>query len=150
RIASIVALASVLCALAALCADADVIERVVAVVNDDAIFLSDLRARAAPFMSRAMGAPTEAQRLQAIQTIYRQVLDHLIDQKLVEQAAEEDEIVVSDADVDSAIDNVRQQSGLGEAEFWDAVAEQGFGTEVEYRIDIRQQLIHFRLLNARM
>lgn len=129
---------------------ADVIERVVAVVNDDAIFLSELRTKAAPYMSRAMGAPTEAQRMQAIRAIYAQVLDHLIDQKLVEQAAEDEEIVITDADVDSAIDNVRQQSGLEEAEFWDAVAEQGFGTQAEYRADIRSQLLHFRLLNARM
>lgn len=129
---------------------ADVIERVVAVVNDDAIFLSELRQKAAPFMSRAMGAPTEAQRLQAIHQIYAQVLDHLIDTKLVDQAAEEEEIVVTDADVDSAIANVREQSGLGEDEFWDAVAEQGFGTQADYRADIRAQLVHFRLLNARM
>lgn len=129
---------------------ADVIERVVAVVNDDAIFLSELRTKAAPYMSRAMGAPTEAQRLQAIRAIYRQVLDHLIDQHLVDQAAEEEEITVTDADVNSAIDNVRQQSGLETAAFWQAVAEQGFGTEAEYREDIRSQLVHFRLLNARM
>lgn len=129
---------------------ADIIERVVAVVNDDAIFLSELREKATPYMSRAMGAPTEAQRLQAIRSIYTQVLDHLIDQHLVEQAAEEEEIAVTDADVDSAIDNVRDQSGLDPAAFWEAVAEQGFGTEAEYRADIRSQLIHFRLLNARM
>lgn len=147
---SLAVLVSVLSALVAPRAGADVIERVVAVVNDDAIFLSDLRTRAAPFMSRAMGAPTEAQRMQAIRAIYQQVLDHLIDQKLVEQAAEEDEIVVSDADVDSAISNVREQSGLDTAAFWAAVAEQGFGTEAEYRADIRQQLVHFRLLNSRM
>ncbi len=129
---------------------ADVIERVVAVVNDDAIFLSELRTKAAPYMSRAMGAPTEAQRLNAIRQIYAQVLDHLIDQHLVEQAATEEEITITDADVESAIDNVRQQSGLAPAAFWSAVAEQGFGTEAEYRADIRSQLLHFRLLNARM
>lgn len=129
---------------------ADVIERVVAVVNDDAIFLSELRTKAAPYMSRAMGAPTEAQRMQAIQAIYQQVLDHLIDQHLVEQAADDDEIVITDADVNSAIDNVREQSGLELDAFWDAVAEQGFGTQTEYRADIRAQLLHFRLLNSRM
>lgn len=129
---------------------ADVIERVVAVVNDDAIFLSELRQRAAPYMSRAMGAPTEAQRMQAIHQIYAQVLDHLIDAHLVEQAAADEEIVVTDADVNSAIDNVREQSGLEETEFWEAVAEQGFGSQADYRADIRSQLVHFRLLNARM
>jgi peptidyl-prolyl cis-trans isomerase SurA len=129
---------------------ADVLERVVAVVNDDAIFLSELRQKAGPFLQRAMGAPTEAQRMQAIHSIYTQVLDHLIDQRLVAQAADDESITITDADVDSAIATVRQQSGLPEDEFWDAVAEQGFGTETEYRADIRAQLLHFRVLNARM
>lgn len=153
RVASL--LAAIACALVAPFvavprSEADVIERVVAVVNDDAIFLSELREKAAPYLSRAMSAPTEAQRMQAIRQIYTQVLDHLIDQKLVEQAAEEEEITVTDADVTSAIDNVRQQSGLTGQAFWQAVAEQGFGTEEEYRADIRAQLVHFRLLNERM
>jgi peptidyl-prolyl cis-trans isomerase SurA len=136
--------------LAASRSRADVIERVVAVVNDDAIFLSELRTKAAPYMSRAMGAPTEAQRIQAIHAIYTQVLDHIIDTRLVEIAADEEEIVVTDADIDSAIANVREQSGLDPDAFWEAVAEQGFGTQAEYRADIRSQLVHFRLLNARM
>jgi peptidyl-prolyl cis-trans isomerase SurA len=129
---------------------ADVIERVACVVNDDAIWLSEVRQKAAPFVARAMGAPTEAQRLAAIEQIYTQVLDHLVDQQLVEQAAEEGDIVVSDADVDRAIETVRTQAGLDEAEFWAAVAEQGFGTQAEYRADIRAQLLHFRVLNERM
>jgi peptidyl-prolyl cis-trans isomerase SurA len=127
-----------------------VIERVACVVNDDAIFLSEVRQKAAPFVARAMGAPTEAQRLAAIEQIYSQVLDHLVDQALVAQAAEEADIVVSDADVDRAIETVRTQAQLEEAEFWAAVAEQGFGTQAEYRADIRAQLLHFRVLNERM
>jgi peptidyl-prolyl cis-trans isomerase SurA len=150
RARALLALVALACALVSVPTRADVIERVVAVVNDDAIFLSELRERAAPYMSRAMAAPTESQRLQAIRAIYGQVLDHLIDQHLVAQAAEEEEIVVTDADVNSAIDNVRDQSGLDEDAFWNAVAEQGFGTQAEYRADIRSQLVHFRLLNARM
>jgi peptidyl-prolyl cis-trans isomerase SurA len=136
--------------LAASTGRAEVIERVVAVVNDDAIFLSEVRQKAAPFVSRAMAAPTEAQRLAAIEQIYCQVLDHLADQRLVEQAAEEGDITVTDADVDRAIQTVREQAGLGVAAFWAAVAEQGFGTQEEYRADIRAQLLHFRVLNERM
>jgi peptidyl-prolyl cis-trans isomerase SurA len=142
--------ASAAFALVASSSRADVIERVVAVVNDDAIFLSELREKAAPYLPRALRAPTEAQRVAAIRSIYTQVLDHIIDQHLVAQAATEEEITVTDADVDTAIDNVREQSGLDTAEFWDAVAEQGFGNEADYRADIRAQLLHFRLLNARM
>ncbi len=151
RLLALVTLSAVCSTLAAAnTSRADVIERVAAVVNDDAVFLSEVRQKAAPYVARAMSAPTEAQRMAAIEQIYTQVLDHLIDQRLVEQAADEADIVVSDADVDRAIQTVREQAGLSEADFWAAVAEQGFGNETEYRTDIRAQLLHFRVLNERM
>lgn len=129
---------------------AEVVERVVAVVNDDAIFLSELRTKAAPYMERAMGAPTEAQRLAAIDQIYEQVLEILIQQRLVVQAAEEEDITVTAADVEQAITTVRTESGLSEAEFWEAVGLQGYATREEYRRDIRNQLVQYRVLNARV
>ena len=46
-------------------AKAEVIERVVAVVNEKAIFLSELRRRAAPFLDRIMQAPSQAQQMAA-------------------------------------------------------------------------------------
>ncbi len=129
---------------------AEVVERVVAVVNDDAIFLSELRTKAGPYLARAMSLPTEAQRLAAIDQIYAQVLEVLIQQRLVVQAAEDENITVTSADVEQAITTVRTEAGLSEAEFWEAVGLQGFATREEYRRDIRNQLIQYRVLNARV
>ncbi|MFW2389251.1 MAG: hypothetical protein ACN4G0_12995, partial [Polyangiales bacterium] len=44
-------------------AGADVIERVVATVNNEAIFLSDLRKRAVPFLPQVAEAATEPERM---------------------------------------------------------------------------------------
>ncbi|UJR79731.1 Peptidylprolyl isomerase [Sandaracinus amylolyticus] len=128
---------------------AEVIERVVAVVNDEAIFLSDLRQKAAPFLRRAMQAPTEAQRMQAVQQIYTQLLDRMIDERLILQAADEEDVTVSTSEVSTAIDNVRTQSGLEEREFWEAVRAQGFSPQ-QYRRDVRQQLLRLKVLNQRV
>jgi peptidyl-prolyl cis-trans isomerase SurA len=151
RALSAVALAS-FCAATLVAAEgrAEVVERVVAVVNDDAIFLSELRTKAGPYLPRAMGLPTEAQRMAAIDQIYGQVLELLIQQRLVVQAAEEEDITVTSADVEQALTTVRTESGLSEAEFWEAVALQGYATREEYRRDIRNQLIQYRVLNARV
>ncbi len=126
----------------------EVIERVVATVNDEAIFLSDLRRRAIPFLPRAMQAPTEMERMAALEQLYGQLLDALVDEELIQQAAHEMQVSVTNSDVDRAIENVRGQSQLSEEEFWQAVAGQGF-TEAQYRNDVRRQLLRLKVLNTR-
>ena len=144
------ALASSLASLgASVTVHAEVIERVVAVVNDEAIFLSDLRQKAAPFLRRAAQAPTESQRMAAIQQIYTQLLDRMIDERLILQAADEENVSVSTAEVANAIQNVRTQSGLEEREFWEAVRAQGF-TPQQYRRDVRSQLLRLKVINQRV
>jgi peptidyl-prolyl cis-trans isomerase SurA len=153
------ALASVLASAAALVAfggaspapaRGDVIERVVAVVNDEAIFLSELRAKAAPRLPAAISsARSEADRLAAIRNVYDEELTHLIDEQLIVQAATSESIIVSSSDVENAINNVRAQTRLPVDQFWNLVREQGF-TEDEYRRDIRQQLLRYKVLNQRV
>src|SRR5690606_29473541 len=67
-------------------AEAEVLERVVAVVNEEAILLSDVRSRAAPFLAQLAAAP-EAERAGLVERLYGQVIDALIDEELLRQAA---------------------------------------------------------------
>ncbi|MCB9615071.1 MAG: SurA N-terminal domain-containing protein [Sandaracinus sp.] len=129
-------------------ARADVVERVVATVDDEAIFLSDLRKRAMPFLPRLMEVP-ELQRLAALRQLYDELLEQLINEELVERAAQRQQIRVSSADVDRAVMNVVRQNGLEESEFWEVVAQQGY-SQAEYRSDLRRQLLRYRLLNERV
>lgn len=126
----------------------DIVERVVAVVNTDAIFLSDLRRRAAPFLPRAMEASTDEERAGRVRQLYTEVLNLLIDESLIAQAATHAQIHVTTGDVENAISNVQRQSQLSGTAFWQAVAQQGF-TEAQYREDVRRQLVRLRLLNQR-
>lgn len=135
-------------ALSASPARAEVIERVVAVVNTDAIFLSELRRRAAPFLERAMAAPSQAARMAAIEQLYQQLLERMIQEELFIQAAARMQVSVTTAEVDRAIGNVQRQSGLSEADFWEAVQAQGF-TREQYRADVRRQLLRLKVLNQR-
>jgi peptidyl-prolyl cis-trans isomerase SurA len=126
----------------------EVIERVVAVVNDEAIFLSELRRRAIPFLPQAMSGASEMERMSRLEQLYAQLLDALVDEELIEQAARDMQLRVTTEDVDRAIDNVRTQSRLAENEFWEAVRQQGF-TESQYRSDVRRQLLRLKVLNNR-
>lgn len=130
-------------------ARAEIIERVVATVNDDAIFLSELRRRAAPFLERVITGASEAERPQRIKRLYEQFLRELIDDQLIEQTARKMNIVVSSSDVELAIENVRKQNSLNNQQFWEAVRTQGF-TEKQYRTDVRKQILRLKVTNQRV
>ena len=114
-----------------------VVERVVAVVNGEAIYLSELRRRSYPFLRHAQREPTEAGRRAAIDRLYAETLDRMIDEALLIQWANPN---VSDAEVDRAIENVTRQSGLSRAEFFREALRQGF-TPNAYREDVRRTLM---------
>jgi peptidyl-prolyl cis-trans isomerase SurA len=130
-------------------ARAEIIERVVATVNDDAIFLSELRRRAAPFLEQVVAGVEEKDRKQRIQKLYEQLLKELVDDELIEQTARKMNITVGSSEVDQAIDNVRKQNSLDEPRFWEAVKQQGF-TEKQYRADVRKQLLRLKVTNQRV
>ncbi len=130
-------------------ARAEVIERVVAVVNEDALFLSELRTRSLPYLSRVMSAPSEAERMAGLSQLYSELLERMIDERLIEQAARRMRVRVSSADVDRAIENVMRQNSLTEDQFWEAVRAQGF-SESSYRSDVRRQILRLRVINQRV
>jgi peptidyl-prolyl cis-trans isomerase SurA len=130
-------------------AHAEIIERVVATVNDDAIFLSELRRRAAPFLEQVIAGADENERKSRIKRLYEQFLKELVDDQLIEQTARKMNVVVSSSDVDQAIDNVRKQNSLDTAKFWEAVKGQGF-TEKQYRADVRKQILRLKVTNQRV
>lgn len=131
-------------------ARAEVVERVAAVVNDQALMLSELRRRAAPFLEPALeGATTPAERSKRIQQLYSRLLQQLIDEELVEQAARRNHVTIDTPEVEAAIDNVRQQNQMTEERFWEAVRGQGY-TEGQYRLDVRKQLLRLKVLNQRV
>jgi peptidyl-prolyl cis-trans isomerase SurA len=147
-----------LCAIAGLLAShasysptvhADVIERVVAVVNEDAIFLSELRRRAAPFLEQVAMESDEATRKDRIKRLYEQFLNQLVDEELIEQTSRKMGVTVSSLEVDQAIENVRTQNSLSPEQFWEAVKNQGF-TEKQYREDVRKQLLRLKVTNQRV
>jgi peptidyl-prolyl cis-trans isomerase SurA len=150
RCAALLAATATWAGLAAPRARAEVIERVVAVVADEAILLSELRRRAAPFLQHALaGAHGELERRMRTQELYKQLLEQLVEEELVEQAAKKGSITVTSLEIDQAIENVRKQNRLEAAQFWEAVKNQGF-TEKQYRQDVRKQLLRLKVINQKV
>jgi len=136
-------------ALTASTAGADVIERVVGTVNNEAIFLSDLRKRAVPFLPRVAEASTETERMSRLKELYDELLTYLVDEQLIRQLATSSGIRVTDADVDNAIENLRMQNNMTEEQFQQALDKQGFTTR-QYRQDLKRQLVRLKVMNERV
>jgi peptidyl-prolyl cis-trans isomerase SurA len=130
-------------------AHADIVERVVATVNDQAIFLSDLRRRAVPFLPQVAEAPTEPERMSRLKELYEELLTFLIDEKLIRQLAAASGIRVTNADIDNAIENLRLQNNMTEEQYKQALEAQGI-SEAQYRQDLRRQLIRLKVVNERV
>ena len=145
RLATVVLLSSLLASVAS----ADVIERVVATVDDKAIFLSDLRKRAVPFLPQIADAKTDIERAARLKELYDQLLDFLIEEALLKQLASEAGIVVTNADVEAAMENIRAQNNMTEEQFFEAVKAQGM-SEARYRADLKKQLTRFKVINERV
>ncbi len=132
-------------------ANAAVVEKIVAVVGDDAILLSELRARAAPLVRvLATKAPPGPQRTAAETQIYRDVLGHMIEETLEAQAAERQKVTITPDEVDKAVENVAAQQRMTVDQLL-TLAEQRSGlTELDYRAEIRRQVLEGKLLSQRV
>lgn len=146
---SVLALATIGALLCTLPARAEVIERVVAVVNDKAVFLSDLRRRAAPFLATIATQVEKKDRKDHIARLYDQLLTQLVEDELIEQSARKMAVRVSSLEIDQAIGNVQTQNGMTDEQFWQAVESQGF-TKKGYRQDVRKQLLRLKVINQRV
>ncbi len=136
--------------LAAGVARATIVERVVAVVGDKAILLSDLHRRAAPFESRLQREiPDEASRTAALSQLYKQLVERLVDEELQGRAATRSDITVSNEEVQNALDRLAKQNDIGIQELYDEAQRSGLDPG-EYRQEIRRQLLDAKMLNLRV
>lgn len=141
---------TLLAALAATPAQATLVERIVAVVGEKAILLSDLRARAQPFLVQVhQTVPEGAQRSAAISQLYRTVLDRLVDEELEERAAQQSKLAVSGREVDEALTRVATQNKITVQALIGEAQRNGLN-EAAYRDELRRQLLEAKLINVRL
>lgn len=146
--------ASVGVALAAMAlaapSEAVIIERVVAVVGERPILLSELRHRARPHLYRiAATTQNPSQQAAAESDLFRELLSRLIDERLEEQAADKARIGVSSQEIDNGIRQVAAQARMDPAQLVEEAKRQGL-TEQDYRDEIRRQVLEGKLIQLRV
>jgi peptidyl-prolyl cis-trans isomerase SurA len=135
----------------ALTARAFVVERVVAVIGDRPILLSELRERAKPFLLQVQQrVPPGPQQAAAESQVLKELIEKLIDEALEAQAADKAHITVSTEEIDNAIRNVAQLQGLSEADLIRETRARTGMSEQDYRDEIRRQILEGKMLQLRV
>jgi peptidyl-prolyl cis-trans isomerase SurA len=131
-------------------AHATVVERVVAVVGEQAILLSELRDRARPYLQRVeQQSPDGAQRAAATSQLYGQLVSRLVEEELEQKAANRANLTVTQREIDDALQRIATQNGVDVARVIDEATKSGM-TEQSYRTELRRQLLEAKLLNLRI
>jgi peptidyl-prolyl cis-trans isomerase SurA len=142
--------AALLAVSATATARATVVEKVVAVVGEKAILLSELRQRARPYMAQILQkVPPGVQQTEMIDTLNRQMLQRMIDEMLERQIADKHHINVTSEEIDAALDRVASSQGLT-VDHLITEAVRGGITAQEYREEIRRQLLDGKLMELRV
>ncbi len=131
-------------------AEEEVIDRIVAIVNDDVICLFELNKRFIPYAERikAAGYPPLKKR-KMLYKVRRDILNQLIDQKLASQEAKRARITISNDEIDAAIERIKEHQLLTDEEF-DKLLEKDGLTREEYRQQLKDQILRTRLVNYKI
>jgi peptidyl-prolyl cis-trans isomerase SurA len=131
-------------------ARAVIVERIVAVVGERPILLSELQRREHPFLYRILaGAQGAAQIAAAKSEMEKELLNRMIDDRLEESAGDKAHLSVSAEEVDNAIRNIAQNAHITVQQLFEEAHHQGL-TEMDYREELRRQVLEGKLIQLRV
>jgi peptidyl-prolyl cis-trans isomerase SurA len=127
-----------------------VAERVVAVVGEHAILLSDIRQRARPFLLQLeQKAPSATQKAAAESEMYKQLIQRMVDERVEQDAAEKARLTVTAEEIDGGLRNVARQQNITVEQLMAEATRTGLSTQ-EYRDEVRRQILEGKLLQLRV
>lgn len=140
----------VMLVLGAPLASAEVVDRIVAVVNDDIIRLRELNRALLPLEKqiRQKGYPLSKE-VEEIFKVRKEVLNNLIDEKLADQEIKNSGIFVENNELDSAIEQVKAMNYYSDEDLRMALTANDVSMD-EYREEIRRQILRNKLVNIKI
>lgn len=128
--------------------DGFVVERIVAIVDERVVLLSEVESVVEDIM-RAEPPPPGTDPKVYREARRRDVLDTLIAERLLEQEIAKLRIDVSAAEVDRIIESTKQQHNLDDVKLRQALAQQGLTLE-EYREGLKKQLMKAKIIQLKV
>ncbi len=123
-----------------------VVDRVVAVVNQEIITLSEVEKEVA-LLKEEIVTEDRFEKQERMQALSRQVLEKLIEEKLIDQEVKKSGIKISSKDVEATVEEVKGRNTITQEDLERALAVEGLTLET-YKKQIektlqRQKLIHW-------
>ena len=124
-----------------------VVDRVVAVVNEDVILLSDLEQAVKPYLYKIQEYDYSRQEKEQLYFKLREdVLQQLINEKLTDQQVAKAGIEVSDKEIDEAVERMKQANRLTDEKLRHVLELEGVTME-EMRQKMRENILRSRLVS---
>jgi parvulin-like peptidyl-prolyl isomerase len=124
---------------------AEVVDKIVAVINDEIITLYDLNAAFEPYLKNIENTYKGQDKDDLIQQTKETFLQRLVDNVLIEQEAKRTGIIVKEEDVMGVLQDTLTRQNLSMQNFLKNLAAEGSSIE-SVKKDIRSQLVRTRLL----
>jgi peptidyl-prolyl cis-trans isomerase SurA len=123
-----------------------VVDRIVAVVNQEIITFSEIEKWSRPFQ-KEIQAEDRLERRERIQEVFRKVLDRIIEEKLIEQEAKKSGIKVTSKEIDVAVEEVKQQNKINQEELEKALATEGLTLEA-FKKDLEKRILRTKFVHS--
>lgn len=126
---------------------AEMVDKIVAVVNDDIITLSELEAETADMYKMLTNQKSPENLLEAMDEARELALNKMIDRSLMEQKAKQFNLSVSDGEVDAAFERMKSNMSLNSSQFREKLQNSGL-TEEQYRNKLRENILQSKILSV--
>lgn len=125
------------------------VDRIVAVVNDDIITLSELENNFHPYKKRIDADYRGADKDKVIADGSKMILNRMIDNRLIQQRATKMGIVIKDDEIMETIKDLLRRRNMSMEAFTQILEREGSSLEA-YRQDMRDQMTRMRLLRREL
>ena len=126
---------------------AEVVDRVVAVVNEDVVSLSEVTRAVQPYAEKIkpLGYSLEKER-EILFKVHEDMLDQIINQKLTDQESKRYKLSVSEKEIDNALERVKEANHYTDEDLRSALVKDNISME-EYRDKVKENILRAKLLN---
>lgn len=125
---------------------ADLVDKVVAIVNEDVITLSEVNEEGKPLFQRVAEQVPASELEETLKQVRQSVIEQLIEKKLMLQEAEKANISVSDQEVENAFQLILKRNSTTLQQFQNQLATMGLTVE-QYRENLKGQVLSSKLVS---
>ncbi len=126
---------------------AEMVDKIVAVVNDDIITLSELEDETTDNYKTLANNKSPENLLEAMDEARELALNKMIDRTLMEQKATQFNLSVSEEEIDSAFERMKSNMSLNSSQFRQKLEKSGLSEE-QYRDKLRDNILQSKILSV--